>query len=369
MVIHIDGTTAPGTPSAPEYLKAQVYLPPSTVVAELPNAHNSIAEMVQSFIENVGVPTKARWERVGRSYFGWSLKAPKSSRVFPPLLRFSTPIPPSAFGNSIYIFHGHSKSQPAASPSQPASTTSKAHKSQSAATLARALSPTHMPDDSYAKDNSAPSKTHKARGKVRAFSRKDSFDSDEMYVDNPVTNTSTVPDTFTDVVTESDLDYEDEISSSFLAAVNATEWALERRSFEEREMAYLRQIAELEENIARLQDQLSSVQRTQTPQTHGTPLLLSPFPPTNQPSTPVPSPASPSSYNDAIAVGFAPRPAQLTRVPVSRSLTPRETAKKILTPKGKSGTLATSSKKRDSPLFFSDMIKVTSICSLCVSLY
>lgn len=64
MIIHIEGATAPNTPSAPEYIKAFVYLPPS-IVSEIPSAQTPTADMVQSFIENVGVHTQAQWERVG----------------------------------------------------------------------------------------------------------------------------------------------------------------------------------------------------------------------------------------------------------------------------------------------------------------
>nr|GAT46275.1 predicted protein [Mycena chlorophos] len=56
IVIHTPGATVPNTPPLPEYLKAFVYLPPS-FLAQNPAAHRPIARIVQSFIENVGVPT------------------------------------------------------------------------------------------------------------------------------------------------------------------------------------------------------------------------------------------------------------------------------------------------------------------------
>ncbi|KAF8163963.1 hypothetical protein BJ912DRAFT_935312 [Pholiota molesta] len=106
MVIHVDPTTIPGTPTAPEYLKASVYLPPSTVIAELPDAHAPLADIVQSFIVNVGLHTKIRWERNGKNHLGWKLK--QTAAVTPlPLPAQSQSIPsPCKPGGSVYVFHG-----------------------------------------------------------------------------------------------------------------------------------------------------------------------------------------------------------------------------------------------------------------------
>lgn len=62
MVLHIDGTTVPGAPLRPEYLKAHVYLPPS-FLQENPESEVAVADMVQQFIEYVGVPTATSWTR------------------------------------------------------------------------------------------------------------------------------------------------------------------------------------------------------------------------------------------------------------------------------------------------------------------
>ncbi|KAJ6456852.1 hypothetical protein C8R45DRAFT_1110651 [Mycena sanguinolenta] len=59
-IVHVNGTVAPGTPSAPEHLKAQVYLPPH-FLAHHPQAHPAIAFLVQTVIEQIGVPTVQDW--------------------------------------------------------------------------------------------------------------------------------------------------------------------------------------------------------------------------------------------------------------------------------------------------------------------
>ena len=56
MVLHVDGTTDLGMPVLPGYLKADVYLPPH-LIEEQPEHHHTIREIVQTFIENIGIPT------------------------------------------------------------------------------------------------------------------------------------------------------------------------------------------------------------------------------------------------------------------------------------------------------------------------
>src|ERR1700683_1024869 len=71
MVLHVDGTTIPDAPALPEYLKAHVYLP-LNLVGEFTDSHGPIANIVQSFIEAIGVPTVMRWRRAA-SNNNWSL--------------------------------------------------------------------------------------------------------------------------------------------------------------------------------------------------------------------------------------------------------------------------------------------------------
>jgi hypothetical protein len=103
MVLHVDGTTVPGTPVLPEYLKADVYLPPH-LIEELPERHHAIGDIVQIFIENVGIPTVSRWAAAARN-LGWSLT--QTGRVPIPAQHHPHTIPqPAITGSAHYIFHG-----------------------------------------------------------------------------------------------------------------------------------------------------------------------------------------------------------------------------------------------------------------------
>ena len=71
MIIHIEGANTPGAPALPEYIKANVYLPP-IMMSEHPKTHPAIAEIVQTFIETIGIPTIQHWTCTGKKC-GWSL--------------------------------------------------------------------------------------------------------------------------------------------------------------------------------------------------------------------------------------------------------------------------------------------------------
>ena len=102
MVLHVDGTTPPGTPPRPENLKAHVYFPPN-LLNEFKDSHESIAHIVQSFIENIGVPTVMRWRRAVTS-LGWKLRDQSESTRTPLHLPL---IPDATFPSSAhYVFTG-----------------------------------------------------------------------------------------------------------------------------------------------------------------------------------------------------------------------------------------------------------------------
>ncbi|KAJ7500263.1 hypothetical protein B0H11DRAFT_2225809 [Mycena galericulata] len=104
MLLHIEGTTAPNTPPAPEYLRASVYLPPS-FVRRNPDSHLPIAQIVQTFIESVGVPTVLNWT-ANALLRNWPLTQggrPPAPNDIPP----NTLIPtPKYAGSAHYVFHG-----------------------------------------------------------------------------------------------------------------------------------------------------------------------------------------------------------------------------------------------------------------------
>lgn len=103
MILHVEGSLTPGAPPLPEYLKADVYLPP-TFVDEHPDSHKAIAAIVQSFIEVVGVPTVKRWTRAGRNR-GWSLSQQLRYTPAPHVVPHGL-IPIPATGTSRYQFFG-----------------------------------------------------------------------------------------------------------------------------------------------------------------------------------------------------------------------------------------------------------------------
>ncbi|KAJ7885044.1 hypothetical protein B0H14DRAFT_3431988 [Mycena olivaceomarginata] len=61
MVLHVDGTTIPGTPPEPQYLRASTYLPPSFVNAHT-DSHPAITSIAQLFLKAVGIPTVMQWK-------------------------------------------------------------------------------------------------------------------------------------------------------------------------------------------------------------------------------------------------------------------------------------------------------------------
>lgn len=71
IIISSGGTTVPGSPERPEYLKASVYLPPAFVIHN-PDLHSHIIDIVQHYIETVGVRTVTMWTQRARRDLGYS---------------------------------------------------------------------------------------------------------------------------------------------------------------------------------------------------------------------------------------------------------------------------------------------------------
>jgi hypothetical protein len=102
MILHVDGSTVPGAPLEPEYIKTDVYLPPN-LVNEFPQTHPTIARIVQQFIEGIGLPTISRWKEAARSV-GWSLT--QSGHVNTPPADNAALIPSQSSRSAHYIFRG-----------------------------------------------------------------------------------------------------------------------------------------------------------------------------------------------------------------------------------------------------------------------
>ncbi|KAJ7016787.1 hypothetical protein C8F04DRAFT_1280624 [Mycena alexandri] len=121
ITLSINGTTSPGTPVSPDYLRASVYLPPS-FLRRTPEAHPAIANIAQTFIESVGVPTVRAWVQDATAT-GWRLTQPGG-----PVQRNHVPdhvlIPlPQQTGSSHYIFRGRPFGAVPSSTTAPAATT------------------------------------------------------------------------------------------------------------------------------------------------------------------------------------------------------------------------------------------------------
>ena len=144
LVIHVEGATVPGAPTLPEYLKADVYLPPH-LVDEHPECHVPIATMVQTFIEEIDIPTVNQYMAAGHK-FGWTFTQSPSAHAIPSSQNLALIPPPANTGSAHYIFHGCPYSSipllslpPGCSMSDqclpmPASSTSKLPSSQSEST-------------------------------------------------------------------------------------------------------------------------------------------------------------------------------------------------------------------------------------------
>ncbi|KAF8954279.1 hypothetical protein BDZ97DRAFT_1928514 [Flammula alnicola] len=101
MIISSGGTTIPGSPIRPEYLKASVYLPPAFVTHQL-DLHRPILDIVQQFIETVGVRTVNMWTQRARRDLGYSLTQmgnPQQNALF-------NAIPSPEYNSAHYMFLG-----------------------------------------------------------------------------------------------------------------------------------------------------------------------------------------------------------------------------------------------------------------------
>jgi hypothetical protein len=71
LMISSAGTTVPGSPVRPEYLKASVYLPPAFVTHN-PDLHHDLIDIIQRYIEIVGVRTVNTWTQRARRDLGFT---------------------------------------------------------------------------------------------------------------------------------------------------------------------------------------------------------------------------------------------------------------------------------------------------------
>jgi hypothetical protein len=101
MIISSGGTTVPGAPARPEFLKASVYLPPA-FVAHNPDLHRHILDIVQHYIETVGIRTVTMWTQRARRDLHYSLTQVGNPHKNAPVKDIPTP----EYGSAQYTFLG-----------------------------------------------------------------------------------------------------------------------------------------------------------------------------------------------------------------------------------------------------------------------
>jgi hypothetical protein len=124
MVISSGGTTVPGSPTRPEFLKAKVYLPPAFVTHH-PDLHRHLIDIIQHYIETVGVRTVTMWTQKARRDLGYTFTQVGIPRQNPTVNTFPSPDSNSAH----YTFLGQPyriTEDPSASPVRPPSQASSA---------------------------------------------------------------------------------------------------------------------------------------------------------------------------------------------------------------------------------------------------
>ncbi|KAJ7189955.1 hypothetical protein GGX14DRAFT_573014 [Mycena pura] len=103
LLMNVSGTTVPGTPPRPEFLRASVSFPPA-FTANNPDSQADIALIVQLFLERIGVPTVTAW-RAKALALGWNLHT-SNPRVPRPNAHSDTLVPAPEHGSASYTFFG-----------------------------------------------------------------------------------------------------------------------------------------------------------------------------------------------------------------------------------------------------------------------
>lgn len=106
LILHTKGTTVPGSPHQPEFLKADAYFPPA-FLADHPACRPALLRIAQEFIEHIGVPTVIDWNRRARGHLKWAFSG---THATPPSNPAMTDVPLPNHGTSHFVFLG----QPAA---------------------------------------------------------------------------------------------------------------------------------------------------------------------------------------------------------------------------------------------------------------
>ncbi|KAJ7164605.1 hypothetical protein C8R43DRAFT_1122484 [Mycena crocata] len=104
MIMNVQGTTQPGLAVVPENLRAHVYIPP-LFLRRNPGSHLAIAQIVQHYIESVGVPTVTGWASDARAN-GWHLTQTAYTHQSHPDPNAPLVPRPKTVNSASYVFHG-----------------------------------------------------------------------------------------------------------------------------------------------------------------------------------------------------------------------------------------------------------------------
>ncbi|KAJ3491484.1 hypothetical protein NLJ89_g11333 [Agrocybe chaxingu] len=120
--IHVAGTTRPGSPKDPQYVKANVFFP-DHLLCEEPHLRTVLGNMVQQFIVEVSIPTIMQYECCAAKLFKLKLTLATDLRPLMQHRDFPTASPPSSCN---FIFHSCPLTATAAATAAAATTTAAA---------------------------------------------------------------------------------------------------------------------------------------------------------------------------------------------------------------------------------------------------
>ena len=92
MIISSGWTTMPSSLTCPKYLKASIYLPPA-FVTHYPDLHNVIMDIVQQYIETIGIRTVNMWAQRAHRNLHYTLNQPGNLHPNPILNVIPNPEP------------------------------------------------------------------------------------------------------------------------------------------------------------------------------------------------------------------------------------------------------------------------------------
>ncbi|KAI0702842.1 hypothetical protein BC835DRAFT_1303302 [Cytidiella melzeri] len=108
LLMHIDGNLPPGHHRVPEAVKVKTYVTPH-IMQEIPNGDIIVAQLTQTFVESIALPSIERWERAMENN-GITFKYSFLNRTEVPRYNYENPpslvLSPSPYTSSLYSICG-----------------------------------------------------------------------------------------------------------------------------------------------------------------------------------------------------------------------------------------------------------------------